>query len=161
VACEAKRVAHPWVKVKCVKIRLWHYTCLHSQSLFFAGAFVKSLPWPLDIHGSKLSIYRNIFLSQYREQKYLVCIGPYTHNRYFLQVLLWQATTNSISENSFGLFIDQPVKWNANENYSFIFFKRLKKQKQKLFPERVNWLDVKLKSNSSDWSIVSFPIYKL
>jgi len=38
--------------------------------------FVKSLPWPLDIRGSKLSFYRNIFLSQYREQKYLVCIGP-------------------------------------------------------------------------------------
>jgi len=34
--------------------------------------FVKSLPWPLDIHGSKLSFYRNIFLSQYHVQKYLV-----------------------------------------------------------------------------------------
>jgi len=38
--------------------------------------FIKSLPWPLDIRGSKLSFYRNIFLSQYREQKYLLCIGP-------------------------------------------------------------------------------------
>jgi len=31
--------------------------------------FVKSLPWPLDIHGSKLSFYRNIFLSQYRSSQ--------------------------------------------------------------------------------------------
>jgi hypothetical protein len=38
--------------------------------------FFKCLPWPLDIHGSKLSFYRNIFLSQYREQKSLVCNGP-------------------------------------------------------------------------------------
>jgi hypothetical protein len=38
--------------------------------------FVKRLPWPLDIHGSKLYFYRNIFLSQYRKQKYLMCIGP-------------------------------------------------------------------------------------
>jgi len=27
--------------------------------------FLKSLPWPLDIHGLKISFYRNIFLSQY------------------------------------------------------------------------------------------------
>jgi len=27
--------------------------------------FVKSLPWPFDIHGAKLSFYRDIFLWQY------------------------------------------------------------------------------------------------
>jgi len=41
--------------------------------------FVKSLPWPLDIHGSELSFYRNIFLSQYRVQKCLVCNNPTVH----------------------------------------------------------------------------------
>jgi len=36
----------------------------------------KSLPWPLDIHGSKISFYRNIFLSQYCASKRLVWIRP-------------------------------------------------------------------------------------
>jgi len=27
--------------------------------------FVKSLPWPIEIHGAKISFYRNIFISQY------------------------------------------------------------------------------------------------
>ncbi len=47
--------------------------------MFLDLFFVKSLPWPLAIHGSKLSFYRKIFLSQYRVQKYLVCIGPCQH----------------------------------------------------------------------------------
>jgi len=39
--------------------------------------FVKSLPWPIEIDGSELSFYRNIFLSQYCASKCLVCISPY------------------------------------------------------------------------------------
>jgi len=33
-----------------------------------------SLPWPIEIDGSKLSFNRNFFLSQYCASKYLVCI---------------------------------------------------------------------------------------
>jgi len=42
--------------------------------MYLVLCFDKSLPWPVDIHGSKISFYRNIFLSQYREQKCLVCL---------------------------------------------------------------------------------------
>jgi len=38
--------------------------------------FGKSLPWRLDIHGLKLSLYHNIFLSQYCVEKIIVCISP-------------------------------------------------------------------------------------
>jgi len=49
--------------------------------------FDKSLPWPVDIHGPKISFlsqylfiaisfYRNIFLSQYCPSKCPVCISP-------------------------------------------------------------------------------------
>ena len=37
---------------------------------------VKSLPWPIEIDGSKLYFYCNIFLLQYCVQKYLLGIGP-------------------------------------------------------------------------------------
>jgi len=42
----------------------------------FQRKVTKSLPWPLDIHGSKISFYRNIFLSQYCASKCLVWIRP-------------------------------------------------------------------------------------
>ncbi len=52
--------------------------------------FVKSLPWPLDIHGSKIFFYRNIFLSHYCAAKCLVWIrankGP------FYEILLASVT---------------------------------------------------------------------
>jgi len=38
--------------------------------------FVKSLPWSLDIHGSKLSFHRNMFLLQYCVSKCFVWIRP-------------------------------------------------------------------------------------
>jgi len=38
--------------------------------------FVKSLPGPIEVDGSKLSFFRNVFLSQYREQKCLMWNGP-------------------------------------------------------------------------------------
>jgi len=34
--------------------------------------FIKSLPWPIELHGAKISFYRNIFLSQYCVSKCLV-----------------------------------------------------------------------------------------
>jgi len=40
--------------------------------------FLKSLPWPLDIYGSKIYFYRNIFLSQYCASKCLVWMRPKT-----------------------------------------------------------------------------------
>jgi len=58
-----------------------------TRDVCFTGSLVEHqlsmlrayLGWPLDINGSKLSFYRNIFffLSQCRVQKYLVCISPY------------------------------------------------------------------------------------
>jgi len=44
--------------------------------MYLVLCFDKSFPWPVDIHGSKISFYRNIFLSQYCEQKCLVCNSP-------------------------------------------------------------------------------------
>ncbi len=38
--------------------------------------FIKGLPWPIEVYGSKWSFNRNIFLSQYREQKCLVSNDP-------------------------------------------------------------------------------------
>jgi len=43
--------------------------------------FVKSLPWLLDIHGSKISFYRKIFLLQYCASKCLLWIRPYLVKR--------------------------------------------------------------------------------
>jgi len=67
--------------------------------------FVKSLPWPLDIRGSKLSFYRNIFLSQYRKQKYLVCIGPYCVKigSKFLQKNHFDSNFDQISDYDYGM----------------------------------------------------------
>jgi len=41
---------------------------------------------PLEIHGSELSFYRNIFLSQYRVPKCLVCNDSYLEE-FFMSVL--------------------------------------------------------------------------
>jgi len=48
--------------------------------LFFVYVpwFFKGLPWPIEIHGTKIYFYRNIFLSQYCVRKCLVCISPKT-----------------------------------------------------------------------------------
>jgi len=48
------------------------YFCLYTLIYFF----VKSLPWPIDIHGPKIYFYGNIFLSKFCVQKCLVWRGP-------------------------------------------------------------------------------------
>ena len=35
--------------------------------------FLKSLPWPIEIHGPKIYFYRNIFLSKYLFYRNIVC----------------------------------------------------------------------------------------
>jgi hypothetical protein len=73
-------------KVSSNKRTLNCFVCLFTLIYLF----VKSLPWPLDIHGSKIyfyifisqylfiaiSFYRNIFLSQYCASNCLVWIRP-------------------------------------------------------------------------------------
>jgi hypothetical protein len=44
----------------------------YMYCIYMIYYFVKSLSWPLDIHGPKLSLYRNVFLLQYCVQKYRV-----------------------------------------------------------------------------------------
>jgi hypothetical protein len=44
--------------------------------MYFDLFFVKSLPWPVDIHDSKLYFHRNIFLLQYCVLKCLLSIEP-------------------------------------------------------------------------------------
>jgi len=46
--------------------------------------FVKSLPWPLDIHDSKKYFYYIIFLSQYCASKFLVWIRPIKYLKMFI-----------------------------------------------------------------------------
>jgi len=60
---------HTLIKVSYLKDIPWFEFCLCTMIYFF----VNSLPWPLDIHGSELSFYCNIFLLKYCVQKYLVC----------------------------------------------------------------------------------------
>ncbi len=62
----------PWpIKISCKKHTLNCFACLFTF-IFFCS----SLPWPLNIHGSKIYFYFNIFLSQYCASKCLVWIRP-------------------------------------------------------------------------------------
>jgi len=62
---------------------LQKHTSIYVLCVYLDLFFCQEITLTLDIRGSKLSFYCNIFLSKYRKQKCLVYNGPYWN--YFMQ----------------------------------------------------------------------------
>jgi len=72
--------------------------------------------WPIDIYGPKISLYRNIFLSQYCVQKYFMCCGP--QRGFFAQ--------SSVRDNDVNILIPEKkvLKW-IRKKCLLAFFRRI------------------------------------